>query len=187
MDGDTFTLISSTTLTGTFNSVVVLNGTPRDGENSRSFKVDLVYSSTALTATIVPATIAEYNDWRDLVFDEAQAADETISGPDANPDGDNMSNGDEALFGGDPQAPDGSPVSFELGDVDAVDGIQISATFNVADGITDREWLFESSPNMKDWSDAAVTEMSMQDMGDFSQMTVEFDQRLPIPGVPLFA
>lgn len=42
--------------------------------------------------------------------------------------------------------------------------------------------VFESSPNMNDWAEANVTETSMQDMGDFSKLTVEFDQPLQSDG-----
>jgi hypothetical protein len=141
--------------------------------------LDLTYTETTVTGTVSLLEIDSYDDWKELVFNETQKADESVSGPDANPDGDAMTNGDEALFGGDPTKPDGSPVSFDLGDVNNAAGIQISATFNVADGITDREWYFETSPDLDGWSEASVSETRMEDMGDFSQLTVMFDQPLP--------
>ncbi len=182
MSGNTFTLITADSLSGAFDSVRVFEGSVNNPPISRTVKVDLSYTPTSVVAMVEPVLVESYDDWSDLVFSEEEQADELISGPDANPDGDYMSNGDESLFGGDPLAPDGSPVSFDLGDVNAAGGIQISATFNVAGDITDRDWFFETSSNMKDWSEASVTETIMQDMGDFSQMTVEFDEPIPNTG-----
>ncbi|MDA1068430.1 MAG: thrombospondin type 3 repeat-containing protein, partial [Verrucomicrobia bacterium] len=180
--GHAFTILTATSLTGTFSSVRVLNGSHHSAEISRKVGLELSYTETTITGTVVLLEIDSYEDWKKLGFDEAQQADELVSGSEANPDGDGLSNGDEALFGGDPLKPEGSPVSFELGDVNDPDGISISATFNVADDITDREWFFETSPNLEDWSPASVTETTMQDMGDFSKLTVDFDQPVSSEG-----
>lgn len=174
--GDTFTILTADSITGTFFHRRVLNSSNRFAEISRKVGVDLSYTETTVTGTVSLLEIDRYDDWKELVFNETQKADESVSGPDANPDGDGLTNGDEALFGGDPTKPDGSPVSFDLGDVNPADGIQISATFNVADDITDREWYFETSPDLGVWTDADVTVTTQEDRGDFSRLTVAFDQ-----------
>lgn len=174
--GDSFTILSATSLAGTFFNVRVFNSPNSQAEVSRQVGVELSYSANEVIGTVSLLNVDDYESWQDIHFTEEEQADESLSGPEANPDGDGLSNGDESLFGGDPNLPDGSPVSFELGDAAASDGIQISATFNVADGITDREWFFETSPDLTTWEEANVSTLSTEDTGDFSQLTVEFDQ-----------
>jgi len=52
-----------------------------------------------------PATVS-YTAWRDTEFTPLQASDPTVSGPQADPDGDGFVNLSEFAFGGDPLVPD---------------------------------------------------------------------------------
>jgi hypothetical protein len=60
----------------------------------------------ALVATATPASALSFSDWRTLKFSAAQAADDSVSGPAADPDADGMNNLAEYLLDANPLARD---------------------------------------------------------------------------------
>ncbi|MCZ6672484.1 MAG: hypothetical protein O7C75_06025, partial [Verrucomicrobia bacterium] len=181
-EGDSFELITANSITGTFDSVKVFQGVGPDSQNtvSRSIRFDITYTGTKVTATVVPVTIEDYADWQELFFDEEQAADEEISGPDKNPDGDGLTNREEYVFGGDPLVPDGSPVTFFLNDTANPNELSVSATFDLANDATDAQWFFETSSDLENWIEVGASETGNVDNGDFSQITASLTQPIDV-------
>ena len=69
-----------------------------------------------------------FDSWREQFFDAAELADELVSGPAADPEGDGRDNLTEYGMGSDPTQPDGEGVSVEILDGSAAIGFDVSLT-----------------------------------------------------------
>ena len=104
-------------------------------------------------------SIANYAQWRAAYFYGADLADDLVSGPAADPDGDGQSNLLEYVTDGRPCEPDLPPLTI----VSAKPSI---LELRWANGVTDYTWQLQSSLDLESpWSIAAHTIVS-QTMSD---------------------
>lgn len=115
-----------------------------------------------------------------LYFTQSDAADDLISGPEKDPDGDGSTNRMEYAFGGNPNVPEGSPVIFSLVETANPNKFSVEAAFAWADDIADAIWFFEVSNDLENWSEVDVTPVDLSDEGDFTLLVVSFDEPVDV-------
>lgn len=104
--GQNLTLISGTSVTGTFDQVTGLQSPALSVGQS----LEIVYLPTKVELALT-ATATNFQTWSEGVFNAAQLADQSISGPHADPDEDGVSNIFEFIGGTSPTI-DGDVFSF---------------------------------------------------------------------------
>ncbi|NET39882.1 MAG: polymer-forming cytoskeletal protein [Cyanothece sp. SIO1E1] len=164
-----FEIIKAPSITGGFTEI---NQT-RLGRNVR---FDFAVGDTGLLATAMPLVIESYADWRAAFFTQSDAADDAISGPDEDPEGDGWTNRMEYLFDGNPNVPEGSPVTFTLEETATPDAYSVQATFDRIASVTDVVWSFEVSDDLESWTEVAATESSQTPNGNYVTSVVHFDE-----------
>lgn len=94
-----------------------------------------------MTATAEAIAISSFDQWRTQFFSPAEAADDSISGPNADPDGDGQSNLVEYATNGLPLVPGPGPLSLGR------DGLAL----RWANGVQDYTWELSTSVGLESW------------------------------------
>ena len=150
--GTSFQFLQAGTVSGDFTTIDQ-SCLPRD------LRFTVAPAATGLSATIGTLSIANYAQWRAAYFYGADLADDLVSGPAADPDGDGQSNLLEYVTDGRPCEPDLPPLTI----VSAKPSI---LELRWANGVTDYTWQLQSSLDLESpWSIAAHTIVS-QTMSD---------------------
>ncbi|MES2706801.1 MAG: hypothetical protein V4726_09390 [Verrucomicrobiota bacterium] len=110
-------------------------------------------SGTISTASVQAGTAPPFlfADWRRAHFTPPRRTDSTVSGPEADPDGDGRSNLLEYLTGTPPDAAD----SRSLLSISAAAGGSLGITFPSPPSVR-AEWEFETSTNLSEWEPATA-------------------------------
>lgn len=165
--GEQFQFLTASSIAGDFAEV-------DQSRLGRNIRFDFAASATGMTATAMPLTVASYAEWRAAFFTALDAADDAISAPWQNPDGDDATNLMEYVFGGNPNLRDSAPLVATV--TDGANETMATLTFNWANDVTDAEWRLESSRDLVTWL-GVVPEISMIDNGDFSRTSAS----IPLP------
>ncbi len=171
----TIPAIQATVFEGTFDQVIFA------GTSRRLATPEIVGDTLSVAATTISA--ARFGDWRSAHFDEADLADESISGPLADPDGDNVMNFLEYAFDTLPQYWNPQPLFFNIQPSAVEDKMVLEASFPWAKGMTDAQYTIQTSQNLKTWNDFEGSVVDIQD-GEFSEIityTGEIDVSTDIP------
>ena len=125
----------------------------------RDLRFTVAPVATGLSATIGTLSIANYAQWRAAYFYGADLADDLVSGPAADPDGDGQSNLLEYVTDGRPCEPDLPPLAIASAKPSILE-------LRWANGVTDYTWQLQSSLDLESpWSIVAHT-IVPQTMGD---------------------
>lgn len=103
--GQSFTVLTAPAITGTFDFVDQSSLPP-------GLTVNLGYNATSVTVTFAATSLSDFESWRQTRFTPAEQLDETISGPNADPDGDGILNKAEFAHGLNPKLQEAYP--FEV-------------------------------------------------------------------------
>lgn len=117
-----------------------------------------------------------YGSWKSSLFTDHDAADPTLSGPDADPDGDGLSNRSEFALGTDPNTPNTSPSLLVT-----VEDHALRCRFTVSRNLVHSSWVLESSSDLKTWlpiSPPAVTVSADDRWAQYSAL-VDFTESSP--------
>ena len=109
----------------------------------------LLSNPLGLGAATVPSG---FRGWLGNYFDPAELDDSTISGPEADPDGDGMPNLAEYAFGFNPKQPESNPLETNRVEVNGEDFLQVSLPWN--EEASDIQMIIESSEQLTDWQEA---------------------------------
>ena len=114
-----------------------------------------------------------FGDWRGAHFSGTDLLDENISGPLADPDKDGTGNFLEYVFDYVPQFADAQEPIFDIQLNEAEDKLLIGIIFPWAHGMTDVEYVLQTSLNLETWDDLDST-LTSTEPGEFVDMlTVE--------------
>ncbi len=112
-----------------------------------------------------------FQDWQSSHFTTEEIADATISGPQADPDGDGVANFLEYAFGLDPMTParEGLPV-LNTARIDGADYLSLSfSRLKTSDDLT---YVVEVSSDLARWSPLGATVQTVVDRGEREIVTV---------------
>jgi len=134
----TFTILNAPTIVGTFDQV-------DDTALPSGMTATLAYTGTSVTLTLDwTIALTTYDDWKTANFTVEEQADELISGPDADPDKDGLTNLQEYVFGTLPKDYNSAPVQLTDANED-----YIELTFPWADGISDAYFQAELGDDLE--------------------------------------
>ncbi|MBK1877685.1 DUF7453 family protein [Pelagicoccus mobilis] len=148
----TFRFIQAGEVDGTFATI-------EQGLMGRSRRMDVTTDAEGLLATAREISIESYQDWRTHFFNETDAADDLISGPTADPDGDGTSNLLEYLSNNLPQHPSSPPFS-------RLEASQSDYRIRLSNTVNDYQAILETSIDLQDWQPAQITESNDTVNGD---------------------
>ncbi|MCB1119938.1 MAG: hypothetical protein KJT03_00190 [Verrucomicrobiae bacterium] len=168
-----FEFIQAETITGNFAEI-------DQSRLGRKFRLDFSVGETGLTAEAVPLAIASFAEWREAFFTGSDAEDDLISGPEQDPDRDGLTNRMEYFVSGNPNVPEGSPVTFSLQESEVPNRYFIAAVFDWIKEVADVTWHFETSTDLEHWTEAETVETQRIDNGEFNRSIVNFNGSLTI-------
>jgi len=116
-----------------------------------------------------------FAEWKEAQFTAEQQADPLFSGPDADPDGDGISNLGEYVHGGSPNQVDANPVEILLSR-DAQDQIGgVTVTFVWTRGMTDVGYELQISTDLETWKklDSEVLKTIRRPLSDLITLRAE--------------
>jgi len=134
----------------------------------RERRFDISTDAEGLVATATQISIGSYEQWRGFFFSETEATNDSISGLNADPDFDGLTNLSEYLHGTLPMDTSESPFSFSLSDPHS-----LMANVQWAKGVSDYEWDLESSIDLKAWNSLTFTSQLQAEFSDFEFFQVE--------------
>ena len=188
--GDAFTIVEADSLTGSFFSIRVLNGSNASAEVSRKVKVDLSYPGASVVGTVGLLDFGSYSDWKPAFFNESDSANDDVSGLGRDPDGDGYNNLAEYALGGSPGSIDTDLVKYDVGEsgstgintlsteeTSAEGDSEVSISFNWANDVTDADWALERSSDLIGWEPVAPSEIEMVAGDEYTRITAT----TPIP------
>jgi len=143
--GTQFQILDADSVLGTFDRVDHSHIGGRIG-----FSVDYTPTTVSLTANY--ETYPGYLEWRDKNFHGAARADVLISGPNADPDGDGMTNLQEYVHATPPRVANPSPVKLRV-----ANALFLELTFPWADGMEDASFEAELGLTLEDFAVTAHT------------------------------
>ncbi|MEM9280555.1 MAG: hypothetical protein AAGA96_01905 [Verrucomicrobiota bacterium] len=147
VDGQSFTIVTGSSVTGTFSSVDIT------GVGGRT-TFDVVYEPTQVRVVARDLSVSTYAAWQQAFFSPGHPD----SGPGADPDEDGWNNFMEYAFGLRPGKHDADPVSFRSG---AVSGAPyLDFTFSMPQGMTDVGLGFCTSDDLHNWTASPGTLMT---------------------------
>jgi hypothetical protein len=130
----------------------------------------------------LPRTVS-FSTWSSYFFNAAQLADNLISGTDADPDGDGMSNLLEYILGSLPNKPDAVAHAPEATIVEDGGQSWLTVTMSVPESIGDAELTIEVSDDLNTWSssNADVEELLPAIPNGNGTETRTFRDKIPYP------
>lgn len=148
--GQSFTILAATTITGTFDRQDL-------GRLAGNIRFSFQNTGTELIATAVEANYADFATWQAEHFSEAELLIDEISGRNGNPDGDELSNFFEFLFGTRSKVSDVHPMTVTtLTPSSGEDPARVKLTFPWRQSSTET-FSFQDSMNLESWENAAFT------------------------------
>jgi hypothetical protein len=141
--GNVYLAITANSLSGTFDNI---------GHSRIGGRVEFTPSYTATTASLTAnlRTCPLYNDWRDRNFFGADRAGPSISGPEADPDLDGMTNFQDYVHATPPRVGNPSPVKLRV-----ANALFLELTFPWADGMLDASFEAELGVTLDDFATVA--------------------------------
>ncbi|MGJ8641927.1 MAG: hypothetical protein ACSHX9_00850 [Luteolibacter sp.] len=133
--GASFTILTAPVISGTFD-FLDLSGLPP------GLGVTVGYNATSVTVTFGTTSLPTYDSWKATRFNAAEQADVLVSGTEADPDGDGLSNVEEYGYGLNPKEPDVSPVRIVAATRESID-----LKFPWASG-TEAEYVIQTAPGL---------------------------------------
>lgn len=133
-ENEVFRFIEADEVTGQFVEV-------DQSEMGRLRRFAIASDANGVTATAEAIAISSFDQWRTQFFSPAEAADDSISGPNADPDGDGQSNLVEYATNGLPLVPGPGPLSLGR------DGLAL----RWANGVQDYTWELSTSVGLESW------------------------------------
>ncbi|MEM9080366.1 MAG: hypothetical protein AAGC74_06700 [Verrucomicrobiota bacterium] len=103
--GQTFTILTAPAVTGSFGFIDLSNLPP-------GLTVTPTYNATSVTLTFASTSFPTFAAWQTTRFSPTELLDPNISGPDADPDNDDLTNKEEYAFGLNPKKPDVYPLEL---------------------------------------------------------------------------
>jgi len=94
--GQSFTILTAPAISGTFDFIDLSFLPP-------GLDIDLTYDASSVTLTFTAADLSDFTSWQATRFTPEEQLDITISGPDADPDGDDIPNKVEFAHGLNPK------------------------------------------------------------------------------------
>jgi hypothetical protein len=167
--GEQFEFVQASTITGNFAEI-------DQSRLGRKVRFDFSVGETGLMATAMPLTITSYAEWRSAFFTQSDAENDLISGPDEDPDSDGWSNRMEYLLDGNPNVPEGSPVTFALQRTEVAGQYAVEAVFDWINSVTDAIWFFETSSDLENWTEVGAAETGQTQSGDYVRTVVNFEE-----------
>lgn len=137
--------------------------------------------STGFGKPLVIQMLTSYEQFQSEYFTEAERADAMISGEDADPDMDRLSNVLEHAFGSDPRTPNASPITVTDGPVAGVDP-QLRFPWNPEANYT---YQLQMSTDLQGFADIPFTESTSMN-GDLLDVTVEPDASVTLDKAAFF-
>ena len=133
----------------------------------RSYRFDITSDADSYTATAKSISIGSYEDWKTYFFNETDAVDDLISGPNADPDKDGLLNFVEYATGGFPG--DYTSPPFEL----SMEGGVLSETaIYWAEAVSGYEWTMEQSSDLTTWVALPYSIESTEELGERSRISI---------------
>lgn len=163
MLGDSFAILTADSINGQFTSVEA----PRPDKPIRFYKVS--YGAHAVTASYQTATL--FSEWQQGNFTAAEIADLRISGTDADPDGDGISNFAEYAYGLDPRNSSTSPVVFAF----IENGNKLTITFPFLATASDVDFQIFHSADLATWTFTTPTQETTVIDSEMSEITYTVD------------
>lgn len=149
--GESFTILTSPVISGTFD-FVDLSGLPP------GLGVTVGYGTTAVTVTFGTISLPTYENWKTTRFNAAEQADELVSGTGADPDGDGMSNVEEYGYGLNPKVWEAEPV-----EIVAATRTSIDLKFPWASG-TEAEYVIQTAPGLTGFGVVSGSVISQEEL-----------------------
>ncbi len=165
IDGALYNPLVANSFSGAFDKVIA------DVSSSR-IQFDVVVDNGGVKATASVQEFATFVAWQSAVFTADQLADDSISGPQADPDQDSMMNLLEYALDGNPLLADiDGLVSVEF--EHEADGDFLIAEFPWANGMIDIGYRLQTSSDLANWSDTPSEEIASQDLGVVKNVTLK--------------
>jgi hypothetical protein len=159
---ETFLFLKTPSVSGSFAEI-------DQTETGRQRRFDLSSGAEGLTLNATEITIGNYEQWRSYFFNEADAANELISGHTADPDLDGLANLSEYLHATLPQQ--GNPPSFSF---DLSNDSNLVTQVQWAKNVLDYEWKLETSTDLEQWETIQFTSQPIEDFDDKAEYRIQF-------------
>ncbi len=134
-------------------------------------------------ATVTIGTADPFQDWRTARFTSTQLADATISGPNADPDGDSFNNTTEYIFGTEPLTRDASPLAMSLYDKSVILTFTLRPATGTGYAGKTRHYTLESSTTLGSGSWSHHRNGFRQDISGNGETLTSIEGR---PDAPMF-
>lgn len=134
VDDATFMFIEADNVAGNFAEI-------DQTEMGRMRRFSIETDASGVIARAQTISISSYSEWSGIFFTPVQLADPSVSGPEADPEGDGLNNLMEYVTGGNPLGWDRNPLRYEEGIL----------SLRWARGVDDWTWGLETSTNMRSW------------------------------------
>ena len=170
-----FTILTGNGVSGTFSSVEI------DAAGSRR-TFDVVYNPNSVVLTSLSKTYATYDEWAEDQFSADELSDPSISGPEADPDGDGLNNFREYVHGLPPNVSGPEPfVLVGTGTLEDPEGRYVDTSFPWADGMTDADYLIEYADDLRGWAPIPGVLVDEVDLGGYRLLTLRSTLAGPAP------
>lgn len=160
----TFTILTAPTIVGSFDQI-------DDSLLPAGVTATLGYTATSVTITLVGTIeLMTYDDWKAKNFTAEELIDGLISGPDADPDKDGLTNLQEYTSGTLPKLRNRDPLQ-----VSVASGEYLELSFPWADGISDFDFHVEFGEDLETFSSANHTVVSSESNDGITQYVIRVD------------
>lgn len=159
--GEVFEIVTGNSVTGTFSEI-------DQSEVGRSRRFAVNTSGTAVEAEVETIFFDSFGGWRGYFFTPEDQANDLVSGPSADPDGDGKDNLMEYATNGLPMTPDPDPLVLR-------DGV---LSLRWANGVNDVIWDLSTSTGLETWETADHSSNLLKLGLDSSVFELEVDPAL---------
>ncbi len=163
--GDAVRIVNVSSVSGSFAT----ENLPAIGGGARTFEV--VYEEASVVLNVVPLTGQSYDEWKTENFTPEELEDPEISGPDADPEGDGISNAMEYGFGSDPWIRELAPV--RMGTVADAGVTFVTLTYPASTTAADAVFGVRSSANRSAWTVETTEEIERIPTGGVDEVTLK--------------